>query len=294
MKSAVKARRTPRASALDASASAPARHLPARRWQPGALHWLTGVAHIGAAAAAVAQPAAWPWALGAIGANHAVNLAFGLSPATGVLGPVISTLPAASAARAEIALTFDDGPDGEITPRVLDLLDSAGARATFFCVGERARSAPVLVREMVARGHAVENHSFAHSLVFGFYGVGRLVRDISAAQDTLADITGTAPRFFRAPFGIRTPLTEPALAQLGLTCVAWNIRSFDSVDRNSARVVARITRKLAPGAIVLMHDGTQTRRRSEVPAVLAALPEVLRQIGCIGARCISLRSAFAA
>jgi len=174
-------------------------------------------------------------------------------------------------------------------------LDEAGERATFFCVGMRALSHPHLVREITARGHAVENHAFEHSRAMGFFSVRRLVRDIGDAQKTLADITGSAPKFFRAPFGIRTPLTEPALARLGLRCVAWNIRSLDSVDRSADRVAARIVRRLAPGAIVLMHDGTEGRRRSATagaPSVLGALPLVLATLRERAWRSVTLRSAL--
>ena len=88
--------------------------------------------------------------------SHALNLAFGFAPATTALGPVISELPRAAAERNEIALTFDDGPDADVTPRVLDLLDESGAKATFFCVGARARAHPGVVREIATRGHAVD------------------------------------------------------------------------------------------------------------------------------------------
>ena len=261
-----------------------------RRFQPGPLHWVTGATHVAGAAALLAQPALWPWAVGAMAGNHAVNLAFGMLPRTATLGPVMSRLPDASAARREIALTFDDGPDVEITPRVLDLLDDARARGTFFCVAQRARAYPSLMREIVARGHAVENHSLAHSPLFAFYGIRRLVKDIGAAQEVLADITGVAPKFFRAPYGIRTPLTEPALAQLGLTCVAWSIRSLDSVDRDTARVTARIAQKLASGRIVLLHDRIEVRHRAHVPGVLAVLPPLLQRVRQLGLSCITLRS----
>jgi peptidoglycan/xylan/chitin deacetylase (PgdA/CDA1 family) len=209
--------------------------------------------------------------------SHALNLGFGFVPASSALGPVIARLPDAAAARNEVALTFDDGPDPEVTPRVLDLLDEAGARATFFCVGIRARAHPLLVRQIVARGHAVENHAFGHSRAFGFYGVGRLVRDIGDAQKVLADTAGITPQFFRAPFGIRTPLTEPALARLGLRCVAWSLRSLDGVDHDADRVAARVERRLAPGAIVLLHDGAEGRSasRSASCSVVRALPRFL-------------------
>lgn len=271
--------------------------LPPRAWQPGPLHWLLAGSHAAGVASIAVQPALWPWAVGAMFGSHALNFAFGLAPGSAALGPVISKLPVPAAERGEIALTFDDGPDPELTPRVLDLLDEAGARATFFCVGVRARAHPHLVREITVRGHAVENHAFEHSRAMGFFSVRRLVRDIGDAQKTLADITGSAPKFFRAPFGIRTPLTEPALARLGLRCVAWNIRSLDSVDRSADRVAARIVRRLAPGAIVLMHDGLEGRRRSTVagvPSVLGALPRVLATLRERTWRSVTLRSALPA
>jgi peptidoglycan-N-acetylglucosamine deacetylase len=269
--------------------------LPPRAWQPGPLHWLLAGSHAAAVASIAIQPALWPWALGAICGSHALNFAFGLAPGSAALGPVISKLPMSAVQRGEIALTFDDGPDADLTPRVLDLLDQAGTQATFFCVGARARAHPQLVREIAARGHAVENHAFEHSRAMGFYGVGRLVRDIGDAQKTLADITGSAPKFFRAPFGIRTPLTEPALARLGLRCVAWNVRSLDSVDSCADRVAARVVRRLAPGAIVLMHDGMEGRRRratASAPSVIGALPLVLATLRERAWRSVTLRSAL--
>jgi peptidoglycan/xylan/chitin deacetylase (PgdA/CDA1 family) len=271
--------------------------LPPRAWQPGPLHWLLAGSHVAGIASIALQPALWPWALGAMCGSHALNFAFGLAPSSTALGPVISKLPTPAAQRGEIALTFDDGPDADVTPRVLDLLDEAGTQATFFCVGARARAHPHLVREIVARGHAVENHAFEHSRAMGFYGVGRLVRDIGDAQKALADITGSAPKFFRAPFGIRTPLTEPALARLGLRCVAWNVRSLDSVDKCVDRVAARVVRRLAPGAIVLMHDGMEGRRRpatAGAPSVIGALPLVLATLRERAWRSVTLRSALPA
>ena len=273
--------------------------LPPRAWQPGPLHWVLAGSHVAGIASIAVQPTLWPWAVAAMCGSHALNLAFGFAPATTALGPVISELPPASAERGDIALTFDDGPDAEVTPRVLDLLDESGAQATFFCVGARARAHPHVVREIAARGHAVEHHAFGHSRAMGFWGVGRMVRDIGEAQKTLADITGQAPKFFRAPFGIRTPLTEPALARLGLRCVAWNVRSLDSLDARAERVAARIGRRLAPGAIVLMHDGMEGRRRRrriepEGSSMLGALPLVLAMMRERAWRSVTLRSALPA
>lgn len=271
-----------------------AQTLSPRAWTPGPLHWLMGVTHAVGIAAIAAQPPLWPWAVGAMFGSHALNLGFGLVPGSSALGPVITRLPPTAAARNEVALTFDDGPDPEVTPRVLDLLDSAGARGTFFCVGMHARTHPLLVRQIVARGHAVENHAFAHSRAFGFYGVGRLVRDVGDAQKVLADTAGVTPQFFRAPYGVRTPLTEPALARLGLRCVAWSVRSLDSVDSDADRVAARVMRRLAPRAIVLLHDGGEGRSASRgACSVLGALPKILSAMRARSWRSVTLRNGLA-
>jgi peptidoglycan/xylan/chitin deacetylase (PgdA/CDA1 family) len=254
-----------------------------------------GATHVGGAAALLAQPASWPWAVSAMGASHALAMAFSFDATSGFLGPVVSRLPAAAAARGEIALTFDDGPDPEVTPRLLDILDAHSARATFFCIAHEAQRHPALARAIVARGHGIENHSLAHSIAIGFFGWGRLRREIEDAQQILADITGTLPHYYRPPFGVRTPLTEPVLARLGLHCVGWNVRSYDTVDESSARVAARVLRGMAPGSIVLMHDGVRVRqRRPGIEAsVLEALPRVLQAIGARGAKAVTLRAGLA-
>ena len=130
-------------------------------------------------------------------------------------GPGPPHLGAASDARGEVALPFDDGPDPEVTPRVLDVLDAHGVRATFFCIAEKAARHPGLAREIVRRGHAVENHSSAHEHTFAFLLLSGLRRDLNAAQATIAGLTGRAPRFFRPPMGFRNPLLDPCCTRWG-------------------------------------------------------------------------------
>jgi peptidoglycan/xylan/chitin deacetylase (PgdA/CDA1 family) len=198
-----------------------------------------------------------------------------LAPRSRLLGPNLTRLPDAAARRGEIAITFDDGPDPEVTPRVLDALDRAGAPGTFFCVGRRAQAHPGLVREIVRRGHAVENHSHAHSTAFGWYGPARLVREIAAAQGALSALAGRAPAFFRSPFGVRNPFVDPVLARLGLAYVSWTRRGYDAVDGDAARVLSRLTGRLAAGDVLVLHDGVATGARRARPAVLDVLPRLL-------------------
>ncbi|HSG21607.1 MAG TPA: polysaccharide deacetylase family protein, partial [Azonexus sp.] len=193
-----------------------------------------------------------------------------------LLGPNLTRLPAAAIARREIALTIDDGPNPAVTPRVLDLLDASGAQASFFCIGRYARKHPALCREIVARGHRVENHGDSHSSLFATFGPRRMRADISAAQATLADITGQAPQFFRATAGLRNPLLEPVLASLDLKLAAWTRRPFDTREGNPQVVFDRLSRNLAAGDILLMHDGHAAKTPDDEPVILAVLPRLLQ------------------
>ncbi len=124
--------------------------------------------HAAAVGAGLLVPGAWPWALGAIVLNHALITAAGLTPRSRLLGPNVTRLPAAAVARREVAITIDDGPEPAVTPRVLDLLDAHGQRATFFCIAERVQAQPALAREIVARGHSIQNHTARHRHNFSF------------------------------------------------------------------------------------------------------------------------------
>jgi peptidoglycan/xylan/chitin deacetylase (PgdA/CDA1 family) len=249
--------------------------------------------HAGAALGTVSMPAAWPWALGAVVLNHAVITVAGLLPRSSLLGPNLTRLPAAAQARRELALTIDDGPDPDVTPRVLDLLDAAGAQASFFCIGWRARAHPALCREIVARGHRVENHGDSHSNAFSLFGPRRMRADVAAAQATLSDITGQAPLFFRPTAGLRNPFLEPVLAGLDLQLAAWTRRPYDTRDGRPQQVLQRLTRGLGPGDILLMHDGHAALTPDGQPVILATLPLLLDRLKAESLRAVTLQQAMA-
>src|SRR5512134_2662155 len=157
-------------------------------WRPTPVIRLSILLHVAAGVTVAMQPALWPWALGAVGGNHLLLTAAVFWPRGRALGANMDRLPASAVARGEVCITFDDGPDPEVTPRVLDLLDREGAKATFFCVGEKAAAFPDIVREIVRRGHGVENHSQRHSNAFAFYGIFRLRRDLESTQAVVSGI----------------------------------------------------------------------------------------------------------
>ena len=244
-------------------------------WYPTPFLKASFALHGVAAAGLLAAPGLWPWALAAVVANHAILTTAGLLPRSTLLGANLTRLPAAAIARREVAITIDDGPDPEVTPQVLDLLDAAGAKASFFCIGWRARENPALCREIVARGHRIENHGDAHSKAFATFGPDRMRADIAAAQTTLGAITGQPPRYFRATAGLRNPFLDPVLHGLGLHLAAWTRRAYDTRCADPDTVFTRLSRDLGPGDILLLHDGHAARTADGQPVILAVLPRLL-------------------
>lgn len=263
-----------------------------KTWRPSPLVQASAVLHLGAAAATVAQPSLWPWTLGAAAADHALLTAAGLWPRSRLLGPNWTRLPPEAAARGEIALTIDDGPDPEVTPQTLDLLEERGVRASFFCIGARALRYPDICRDIAKRGHAIENHSMNHRHTFSLLGLGGFVRELGEAQAVLGELAGTAPRFFRAPAGLRNPLLDPALHRLDLRLASWTRRGFDTRERDARKVALRLTENLRAGDILLLHDGNAARARSGRPVVLEVLPRLLDAAATAGLRWILLRRAL--
>jgi peptidoglycan/xylan/chitin deacetylase (PgdA/CDA1 family) len=254
----------------------------ARPWRPTSLLKLSAGLHAGGAAALALSPGNWPIVAGAIVADHLTVVAAGLLPRSTLLGPTLVRLPPDARARREIALTFDDGPDPSVTPRVLDLLEGRRVRATFFCVGRRVEERRDLAAEIARRGHLVENHSHRHRNAFWFLPPGALRDEIARAQEAIASATGREPRLFRAPAGIRSPLLEPLLARMGLELAAWTRRGFDTVSSDPSQVLARLVRGLAPGDILLLHDGACARKGSRGGVILGVLPRLLDAIDAAG------------
>ena len=264
-----------------------------RKWQPTYLIRSSIVLHALVLLTVIAAPQQWHWALGAVVANHALLTLIGVWPRSHWLGSNWTQLPASATVRNEIAITIDDGPDPNVTPQVLEILDRHAAQATFFCVGEKAARYPALCREIVRRGHAVENHSQHHRHFFALLGSSGFLRELQAAQDTLTGITGQSPQFFRAPAGIRNPLLDPVLARLDLQLTSWSARGFDTRIGDVARVNQRLLRGLRAGAILLLHDGNAARTPNSAAVILDVLPVVLAAARAANLRCVTLQQARA-
>jgi peptidoglycan/xylan/chitin deacetylase (PgdA/CDA1 family) len=271
---------------------------PVERWLPTPLLRASALVHLAALACVAAAPRRWRWALAAAAADQLVLFAASLAPRSGLVGPLVARLPAASAARGEVALTFDDGPDPQATPQVLDLLDAAGARASFFMIGRRAAAHRGLVAEVARRGHRVENHTWGHGWGFAWRGPRGMGREVDRAQRLLTGLAGRPPGWFRPPAGMRSPWLAGVLAGRGLALASWSRRGFDTVDHRQRRVLRRLTRGLAGGDVLVLHDGSSPRlggadggandAAGGQPLILELLPPLLDALARRGLTAVAL------
>jgi peptidoglycan/xylan/chitin deacetylase (PgdA/CDA1 family) len=221
--------------------------------------------------------------------------AVGAAVATGLAAPVVALavaqlLPAASSWRClrnryaprlagvgdakHLALTFDDGPHPVSTPAFLDALDALGWRATFFMLGEMAAAYPDVAQEVARRGHEVAVHGYAHSSHI-HHGPSWTTQDMQAAKDTLAQLTGTQPMWFRPPYGALSTSTLIAARRTALAPVLWTTWGRDwRVEATPESIVDDIGTTLVPGATVLLHDSDCTSAPGSWKATLAALPSL--------------------
>lgn len=178
--------------------------------------------------------------------------------------------------RREVWLTIDDGPDADDTPHILALLAEHDARATFFVIGEKASIQPDLIRAITGAGHEVAHHTHTHPLTwFWCASPARVRRELDTGLATLR-LAGVRPERFRPPAGIKNPWLARALRARGLTCVGWSARGRETWRADAATVADRITRGLAPGAILLMHEGPRVPAEIRITAIRRVL-ETLRE-----------------
>jgi peptidoglycan-N-acetylglucosamine deacetylase len=172
-----------------------------------------------------------------------------------------------------VALTFDDGPDPDATPAVLEALDATGARATFFMVGEQALVNRALAREVADRGHEVGLHGYEH-VEHDELG-GRVGDDLARGLGTLEVATGRRPRLFRPPYGRFSDQSYAASKDLGLEPVYWSAWGGDWEPVPAERIADTATRDLADGAILLLHDSARYAYRDSALPTAEALPAIL-------------------
>jgi peptidoglycan/xylan/chitin deacetylase (PgdA/CDA1 family) len=213
----------------------------------------------------------WPILVGAVAA--AGSAAWGaVAPSSELYGPTVRHTPSAKT----LALTFDDGPNPAVTPRLLDLFDRYSVRATFFLIGKFAWACPDLVREISVRGHSLGNHTDTHANLI-FQSRAGLREELERCQDAVAAATHSdPPRWMRPPYGYRSPMLDGEVHRAGMQgIVMWSKIGWDWKPQPPERLIARLARAARPGGshgdIVVLHDGDHRALGGDRHHVVAAL-----------------------
>ncbi len=151
-----------------------------------------------------------------------------------------------------VSLTFDDGPDQQ-TEKVLDILKEYDVKACFFCIGSKIAENKDVLKRMKNEGHLIGNHSHSHFFSFPLHSVKWIKQDLESCNRHIEEITQDEVKLFRPPFGVTNPLIAKAVRSMNYTTIGWSIRSLDTCN-NVDKTLARIYKKLKPGAVILLHD----------------------------------------
>lgn len=165
----------------------------------------------------------------------------------------IKGVHAKKTSKKEIALTFDDGPT-IYTEQVLDLLADHRIKATFFCIGTQIEKNPQIFKRIIADGHTIGNHTYSHPKQLGFYNTEKVHNEIKKCDEIIQEYGGIKTTFYRPPFGVTNPNIARAIKLSGKKMVGWSVRSLDTVIKEESKLLSRITKRIQPGSILLLHD----------------------------------------
>jgi len=200
--------------------------------------------------------------------------------------------------RKRIALTYDDGPNPEHTPALLDLLERSGAKATFFSIGRWAEREPALLREVSAAGHAIGNHTFTHptmpllSSAAVSDEMARCRAAVEAAGIEFSTVDGEM--LMRPPYGRRRPGTLKAVRADGYVPVTWSITCYDWRRTPTRRSIGRRAARAGEGDVILMHDGGSTEPAADRSRSVAATEDTIARLGAEGYEFVTIPELVAA
>lgn len=169
-----------------------------------------------------------------------------------------------------VALTFDDGPMTDYTPKVLDILKEHNVPAAFFVIGKNILGNETLLSRINDDGHIIGNHSFEHNFWFSMKRKSKMLSDLKLCDATIEKAIGKKVKFFRPPYGVTNPWIGKVIADGDYKCIGWSLRSYDTGSKSKEGLVKKCTSNLKNGDVILLHDWA--------PHTLAALPEIIEQI----------------
>jgi peptidoglycan/xylan/chitin deacetylase (PgdA/CDA1 family) len=187
-----------------------------------------------------------------------------------------------------VALTFDDGPDPRFTPEILRVLADKKVKAAFFSVGSRVIENPDLTKQIHDAGHIIGNHSESHGMWINFSLHKRLRREIQDTNAAIRQAIGHVPRLYRAPHGFKNPALGDVLATEEMLAVGWQVRGFDAVSGNAAKIAQRVVNGASPGGVILLHDGAGLQGTDDRSATVEALPVIIDGLRARGLEIVRL------
>lgn len=156
--------------------------------------------------------------------------------------------------RKQVALTFDDGPDEQVTPEILDVLKKHNVKAAFFVIGNKAEKNPEIIRRIDNEGHLIGSHSYSHHFFFDLFSGRRMEEEISATEKIIHSVTGKRTKLFRPPYGVTNPTLARAIKNQHVQSTGWSLKSNDTVIKDEARLLENLLSKVKDGDIILFHD----------------------------------------
>lgn len=198
-----------------------------------------------------------------------------------IFGSALGSLPSAMANQRAIALTFDDGPNPEATPRILDALAESGTTATFFLLGRHVERWPQLARRVAEEGHVVGNHGWHHRKLH-VQRPASVREDLELGTAAIVGATGVQPGVFRAPHGFRSPWVTAIARSLGQRTIGWSLGVWDTALPGVAAIVDRTVRGTRPGSILLLHDGDGYDALGDRLQTASAVPRIIATLGGAG------------
>jgi peptidoglycan-N-acetylglucosamine deacetylase len=192
-----------------------------------------------------------------------------------------------------VALTFDDGPYGEATNQILDILKKERVHATFFLLGLNVEKYPAITKRIVNEGHVIGNHSYSHSGFLSQMPPAEFQADVRDAENLIVSTTGLHPRYYRPPFNSHTPSMDQQLKDMGYIVVLWDVGTGDYDEGTSSKsIVEQIIRKTLKGKkhqhIILLHDGRDVQIGYSRQNVIQALPQIIGQLKERGYRFVTV------
>ncbi len=182
----------------------------------------------------------------------------------------IEIICSAKTNKKEIAISFDDGPAENHTPEILKLLKQENINATFFCIGKHIEGNEDILKQIIADGHIVGNHSYSHHFWFDMFSSKKMLADLKMMDDEMEKVTGLKPKLFRPPYGVTNPNVKKAIVKGQYTPVGWSVRSMDTVIKDENKLLQKINGSLKPGAVFLFHDTSKS--------TLKALPAFIKEV----------------